>query len=281
MTFDPPQLKTLLGHAGWHDHEVRGVVVFELDPRSTTLIDLALLTLGIRADHHEARLVLTICAQAALNPDPRIPPMKLVRLGAAYGGMLPALAAGLVGMERSLVGMSAVTDAARFLHEVVTSVGWEASDEAIDAALRERRRSGGIIFGFGVPGRPIDERARWMSSRLDEVLRSPRPWWGMYDRIRSRLSFNPNLGAVFAAALLDLGCTPDQVGAISCVVNLFPLLGNAHEGALQAPQLLRELPVEAVQYVGPPPRTSPRAAAARVLEPAHGAASPSPSEDPR
>lgn len=263
MSFEPPHLKTELGHASFDDHEVRGVVVFELDPRSTTLFDLALLTLGIRADKDDAKFVLTVCTQAALNPDPRIPPMKLVRLGAAYGGLLPALAAGLAGIERSLVGMSAVTDAARFLHDFVAEVGWNATDEQIDAALQERRQSRSIIFGFGVPGRPVDERARWMSLRLAEGVRPPRPWWEMYERIRSRLSFNPNLGAVFAAALLDLGCTPDQVGAISCVVNLLPLLGNAHEGSLQAPPALQQLPEEAVRYVGPPARESPRARAAR------------------
>ncbi|MCX4243021.1 hypothetical protein [Paraliomyxa miuraensis] len=255
-------LTTELGHAGWHDHEVRGVVVFELDPRSTTLIDLALLSLGIRADRDEAHLVLTICAQAALNPDPRIPPMKLVRLGATHGGLLSALAAGLVGIERSLVGMSAVTDSAGFLHDFVARVGWDASDDRIHAALQELKRSGAVIYGFGVPGRPVDERARWMSERLDEVLASPRPWWRMYERIRGCLRLPPNLGAVFAAALLDLGCTPDQIGAISCVVNLFPLLGNAHEGARQAPRLLRTLPAETVSYEGPAPRRSPRAARA-------------------
>lgn len=263
MSTEPLLLKTELGHAGWHDHEVRGVIVFDLDPHNTTLIDLALLTLGIRADRDDARLVLTICAQAALNPDPRIPPMKLIRLGAAYGGLLSALAAGLVGMERSLVGMSAVSNSARFLHDFVESVGWQVTDTELDVELRKWKQSGRILFGFGVPGRPVDERARWMSERLDEVLRSPRPWWGMYERIRSRLSLSPNLGAVFAAALLDLGCAPEQVGAISCVVNLFPLVGNAHEGAQQAPRMLRELPAETVRYVGQGPRESPRAAAAR------------------
>lgn len=266
MSVEPPTIKTALGHAGWHDHEVRGVIVFELDPASTSIIDLVLLAVGIPIDRDDARAVVTICAQAVLNPDPRIPPMKLVRLGAAYGSAQSALAIGMAGMQGSYVGMSAIADSARFLHGIAADVGWTASDEAIDAALQERKRQRVDIFGFGVPGRPADERFLWIRGKLDAVVPGARPWWTLFQRVGERLSRdgrNPNVSGAIAAALLELGCSPDEVGALACLFTLPPLLGNAYEGAQQRPTALQRLPDATVEYVGPPPRESPRAIAAR------------------
>jgi hypothetical protein len=266
MSSGIPPLPTNLGHAGWHDHEVRGVVVFDLDPREVTIIDLVLLTLGIPVDGDEARLVVTLCAQAVLNPDPRIPPMKLVRLGAAHGSAQSALAIGMAGMQGSYVGMSAIADSARFLHGVVTEVGWEASDEALHAALEARKRARIDVFGYGVPGRPADERFVWISGKLDALMQRPRPWWRMYGRIgewMARAGRLHNVSGAIGAALLDLGCRLEHVSALACLFTLPPLLGNAYEGAQQRPKVLQRLPEAVVDYVGPPPRESPRARTAR------------------
>lgn len=267
MSTKVPPLTTELGHAGWRDHEVRGVIVFELDPRTVSIIDLVVLTLGIPIDRDDARLVVTICAQAVLNPDPRIPPMKLVRIGAAHGSAQSALAVGMVGMQGSYVGMSAIADSAGFLHGVVTEVGWDASDEVLETALEARKRARTDVFGYGVPGRPIDERFMWISGQLDAAIRRPRPWWRMYERIgawMARGSRGPNVSGAIGAALLDLGCTVDHVGALACLFTLPPLLGNAYEGAEQRPEVIQRLPEGVVDYVGQAPRESPRAAAART-----------------
>jgi hypothetical protein len=267
MSTEIPSFTTELGHAGWHDHEVRGVIVFDLDTRCTAIVDLVLLTLGISTDRDEGRAVVTACAQAALNPDPRIPPMRLVRLAASHGSVLSALAASLAAMQGSYVGPSAVADAARFLHALVAEVGWGADDLSLEAALQRRLRARMTLFGYGVPGRPVDERFVWIRERLRHVTHHPRPWWGMFERLGERLSplhRGPNLGGAIAAALLDLGCTPAQAGALACYCTLPPLLGNAYEGAEQHPAVLQRLPDSTIEYVGPAPRESPRSVAAHV-----------------
>jgi len=263
MTTEVPTITTHLGHAGWDDHEVRGVVLFGVDPRTTSIPDLMLLTLGI-PPHPKAREVVSVCVQAGLNPDPRIPPMKLVRLGAAHGHLLTALATGFVGMQSSYVGMTALSDAAHFLSALQGTLGWDFSDEQLDAAIRERRRNRTGIFGFGVPGRPVDERIVWLSARLEEFLDGPRPWWSLFERTGALLSKyrrQPNFGGGLAAAMLDLGGLPEHTAAMGCLFGLLPLVGNAFEGAQQAPVVLQELPPEvSVHYVGEEARVSPRAA---------------------
>lgn len=260
MNDDEFFLPTHLGHAGWNDHEVRGVVVFDLDldPDTTPYFDLALLTLGIPRSPHAGR-VLALCTQAALNPDPRIPPMKLIRLGAAYGDPLIGLGTGLVGMAGAAVGMSAIARAARFLAELHDELGEAASPDALAEALARRLPR---IEGFGVPGRPTDERFSWIAPRLRK-LGGPRPHGELLDAMAAPLERKhrrPNLGGAIAAALLDIGCPVSSVASAACVIGLLPLLGNAHEGADQAPPLLQALPSErSVSYEGPPPRKSPRA----------------------
>lgn len=263
MSSDRPTIITQLGHAGWHDHEVRGVVVFEIDPACTSTVDLLLLTLGVPTDVGEARKVVELCVQAGLNPDPRIPPMKLVRLGAAHGGLLSGLATGFIGLHDSYAGMSALADAARFLQAIQAALGWDFDDDALDGLLRERRRSRDGIFGFGVAGRPIDERVPWFASHLAELPHGERRWWHLFERIAKLLGKyrrQPNFGGAAAAALLDLGCTAEQICAIACLMGFIPLVGNAHEGSIQAPEELRVLPTTSVAYKGAPPRRSPRAA---------------------
>jgi len=239
-------------------------MIFDLDPLNTALLDLALLAVG-RPTNEESRAVLSACAQAGFNVDPRIPPMKLARLGSACGGTLMGLATAFAALQSSYVGMSAIAEAAKFLVECRSSLEEEYDDQHIDAMLLERRRTRATMAGFGVPGRPSDERVVWLSSALEGLSRGPRPWWHLFEKIGARLSplrRRPNLGGGIAAAMLDLGCDPRQVGALACVLGVIPLVGNALEGATQAPEILRRLPPSpSVRYTGPGARISPRAAA--------------------
>lgn len=267
MTNSGLTLPTRLGHAGWDDHEVRGTVVFDLDSATTRYVDLALLVLDIPPSD-AMRTVCTLCAQASLNPDPRIPPMKLIRLGAAYGSFLSGLATGFAGLTGAAVGISAVLGTTQTLTTLRATLGDEASDPQLDAALGALPSR---LPGFGAPGRPTDERYVWIAERLEATMVGPRPWWTLLHRVGDRLAFlhgkpglrQPNLGGSIAAALLDAGCPPASVEAAAGLVTLLPLLGNAHEGAEQAPALLRSLPIgPSVDYVGAPARRSPRALAA-------------------
>lgn len=265
MSDETLQLATQLGHAGWHEHEVRGVALFDLDSRVASIPELALLVLGVQTTDPRAAEILEACARSILNPDPRIPPMKLVRLGAAHGRIGPGLAAVFVGLEGANLGMSVVESTAEFLCAIDRAIGKDFDEPSLDAFLLEHRHSGERIYGFGVAGRPTDERWEWLSKQLEGVASGPRAWWRLFERAAAMLGRQgrkPSVSGGLAAAMLDLGCSPAQVGALAHLCGILPLLGNALEGAEQAPELLRVLPASCVEYVGRPPRISPRAAGA-------------------
>jgi hypothetical protein len=65
-----------------------------------------------------------------------------------------------------------------------------------------------------------------------------------------------------AAVLLDVGFEPEHVGPMLSLLFQPSYLMHSVDGARLRSAALRRLPVEAVRYVGAPPRTSPRASGA-------------------
>ena len=63
-----------------------------------------------------------------------------------------------------------------------------------------------------------------------------------------------------AAAFLDMGMTPHQIGAMTTCLMQHMFFAHAVEGAGDSGHVLRLLPDECVSYIGREPRTSPRAA---------------------
>jgi hypothetical protein len=69
------------------------------------------------------------------------------------------------------------------------------------------------------------------------------------------------MGIGVAAAFLDLGFTPHQVGSLTSALMQHMFLAHAVEGSAGGSEL-RELPSVRVHFTGRAARTSPRAAAA-------------------
>jgi hypothetical protein len=98
--------------------------------------------------------------------------------------------------------------------------------------------------------------------------RAERPYWtlatALWAASRSRSGLEPNAFGAIAAACLDLGLAPSEIGALTSMLLQPSLLANAFEGArLRSPSLAR-LPASAIAYKGAPPRVTPRAIAAHV-----------------
>jgi hypothetical protein len=272
---ETPALPTRVGHAEWGDNRFRGhSVVRELAGRETIAGLLALAIGGRRVDPVESGLLDDIGVVASVG-DPRIWPLKLVRITASYGGCLAAVAAVNVCSEGAMVGQHGVGAAAALLLDLsrrmrafnVAGASPEIlaqDDLALEDECRRLLEKKGRLFGFGVPFRERDERLDMLIDRVAARERGELPYWRLFTRVaetvrRIRL-LEPNIGLGAAAVCLDIGFTPGQIGPLVTALCSADFWANAFEGAEQAPPGMQSLPLGSVRYVGPPPISSPRAA---------------------
>jgi hypothetical protein len=152
--------------------------------------------------------------------------------------------------------------AARVLHAVRAR---EEAGEALDAILDAWT---GHIPGFGVPARSTDERVATFSAWYEaETSPDARPHWELARRVMTtRPTLRPNITCCAAAAALDLGFDPHQAGLLLTSCAMMCALATSSEASQARESSLQSLPVRYVDYVGPPPSTSPRMRA-RVLSP--------------
>jgi len=195
--------------------------------------------------------------------EPRIWPLKIARLASAYGGMVPGLVAGNLCFHGASVGHLTTGNCAVWLselHDAVVGVDEASAVERFVLARLERRER---LIGYGVPFRPEDERMVALGQVLERHDRLSLPHWRLHvlvSRIvRERKGIEPNIGAGLAAALLDMDFRPPEIGPLVLALGQQIFFANAFEGAHQAPELLRSLPDECVEYAGRAPRVSPRA----------------------
>jgi hypothetical protein len=252
------RLPTRVGHAGWGDNRFRGHSVADELAGATTMWSLLSLAVGHR--------VLTACESAMLDDlatcsaaaDPRIWPLKAIRLGSAWGRFTAGLCTGLLvtdgvhGPEPIVVAMEQLLA----IHDELRR--GEELERIVDRRLAEGR-----IAGFGVAVRDADERATAYQACLERRGAHELPFWSLLRRIEAitvaRRGARMNIGGAMAATLLDLGFAPTDARPIAMMLLVPNLIANAHEGAAQAPAVLQHLPEAAIRYVGPPPRKSPRA----------------------
>jgi hypothetical protein len=265
-------LSTRVGHAEWGDNHFRGYsVARDLSAHESTIGLLILAIVGRRIDENE-RLMLDDLVTVMTVADPRIWPLKLVRVTSAYGGCLAAVAAATVSLEEALVGHHIVGRAAEMLIHLADGISAGSIDPAKDddRILEEHCRrllaNQGRLFGLGVPFRPRDERVDMLTERVAARGRSEMPYWRLFAkageifwRIRH---VRPNVGLAASAIFLDMGFIPAQLGPLMTAIGSAPFWANAFEGAEQAPACLQTLPENCVSYVGPGARPSPRAARA-------------------
>ncbi len=262
MDADVP-LHTRVAHAGHRDNRYFGHAVGAELAGQTGWWALTAMACGRDPISPEDAAVLDDLAVCCTVADPRIWPLKLVRIASAWGHPLAALATAMRAIE-GFHGPFAALGAARWFTALRAELG-ESPDAATlaDAVARRLRDDPSPIGGFGVPARDEDERVAWLQRCLDQRGRAGGTHWRLMRAIEAELvrerATRVNIGGASAAILLDLGFTADAVPWMSLLV-LFPsLYANAIEGGEQAPAILRELPADAIDYRGPAPRRSPRA----------------------
>jgi hypothetical protein len=254
---------TRVAWAGWHEHQYYGHRVFAELAGSETYAGLMAIAVGAPRLAPEERWVLEdICAVLTVA-EPRIWPNKVSRLVASYGRVIPATLAGCLCFESELIGPWTTGQTAQNLVELAHALGEDRSEKAIEGAVIELLDRRKRLLGFGVPFRPKDERLVALTACIARRGRDGRLYWNLSERVwevlRRLKGLEPNIGSGVAAAMLDLGLSPEQIPPLTIGLNLNIFLANAFEGARQAPEVLRRLPERLVEYVGPPDRLSPRA----------------------
>lgn len=258
-------LPTRVGHLGRDDHRYCGFgSLTELIGHESYAGTLSLAVGGRRLSPDEAA-ALDDLACALSCADPRIWPLKMIRVAASYGGIFLPHAAGQMVLENDVIGTWTIRLGAQGLLDLRAAIGDQADDDEVvtrevDRYLERHHR----LVGYGVPFRETDERLVALRARVEATGRAALPHWRLQDAVarvmlRDR-KLRPNIGAGAAALLLDMGFDATQAGLMTVFVNQNVFVANAYEGALQAPAALRSLPADAAAYAGPPPRRSPRAA---------------------
>lgn len=253
---------------GFPEHRFRGHAVFgELFGHESTSSLIAMAVAGRRLSAGEAA-VLDEIAAATLVGDPRIWPLKLIRIVASYGGLLAGYAAGHAAIEGDRIGPPITRHAAEMLVEIRNAVGDQIDDRTVlereaRAFLSKRKR----LIGYGIPFRPYDERYVVLRERMVARGRAELPYFRVHDVlsdvVRQERSLPPNAGIGVAAILLDMGFSPAELAAIFHFINQPVFIANAYEAAQQRSPELRELPTASIAYAGRPARRSPSAAARR------------------
>jgi len=257
------RLETRVGLAQWGDNRFRGHSVANELVGSSDLWSLVALAVGHRRLTPLEAAILDDLATSGCAADPRIWPLKAVRLGSAYGRFTPGLIAGLLATDGAH-GPGSVRLCAESLLSIAAELGADGDDAALDAIVARRLGDAeNPLHGFGVAAREHDERAVTFAKCLAKRGVAIGAMWRIFARTEASTrrvrGISANFGGTMAAILLDLGLGPAQIPAFVLTVLYPSLVANAHEGAAQAPEVLRELPRGSVRYVGPAPRKSPRA----------------------
>jgi hypothetical protein len=246
------KMRTAVGSAGFDDHRFRGFSLYRdlLGVESFTAM-IALAIDGVRRTADEAAMLDDLAA-AVCVADPRIWPCKLARVSAGYGSPLAGVAASTYAMQDALIGPWTAQGAAEFLEACGTS----ASREELSRQISAKKR----VLGFGVPARGRDERVLALSERIKARGRETLPWWkvteALIDLMRSERGIEPNISIAFAAACLDLGFAPKQIGLLATALWQLVPIANAAEGSEQS--VLQQMPFGTVEYVGAAPRATMR-----------------------
>lgn len=264
MKTEPLKLPTKCAHWGWDDHRYFGYAVFDDLVGHESMIGLSALSVLGRRLSKECCDVLDDIVSTSTLADPRIWPLKITRLVAAYGSIMPAVAAGLIIQEGSRIGPWTIGDAATALVGIHTELANFEQDGALVRGVIERYlETHRVILGFGTPYRSADERLKAFRIRMRRNGRDQLPYWQTMNRVaeavRSLRRVEPNIAIGMGAAMLDMGVSAVEIGPLMTSLYQHMFFGNAVEGAHQSPAILREIPREYISYVGAARRTSPRA----------------------
>lgn len=264
MTSSRLTLPTRCAHWGHSDHRYFGHAVFdELTGHETSTGLTALSVLGRRLPREYCDMLDDIACISTLA-DPRIWPLKITRLVASYGSVMPAVAAGLTIQQGALVTPWQAAEAALTLQELNAEVAEQSDDPSrVRLALDARFARRGAVSGFGMPCRNTDERLVALRACVQRRDRAHFPYWRLLSTIiegaRPLRRFAPNIGLGIAATMLDMDIAVSEIGPLTSSLFQHMYVANALEAARDSAADLREMPHEYVTYSGVPPRVSPRA----------------------
>lgn len=257
-------ITTRVAALGFPDHRFRGYSVLRELVAHETTASLIALSIGGRRLSPDETAALDDLAAILLVADPRIWPLKLIRVVASYGGALAGYAAGHMVVEGDRIGPPTSRYAAELLVELREAVGARLDDRA--AIAEEARRliaNRKRLIGYGIPFRPFDERYVALRERVVRRGRADLPYFRLQDVlsevVKTDRRLPPNIGIGSAALLLDMGFDPVESAAIIHFVNQPVFIANAYEAGTEPSPELRVLPPGAIAYSGVAPRESPRA----------------------
>lgn len=250
-------LSTRVGAARFGDNLFRGhSVSHELAGKISQWELLALAVEHRTLDPDDTALLddMVVCCIAA---DPRIWPLKIVRLLACYGHTTAGMLAGTYCTEGSPFGWRACGLAAEFLQQLAAL----AETQPLTSALALMRQGLPVVPGFGVPARSADERVVALRRCVEQRAPARREFWSLAHRVEAELGERTplNVGGACGALLLDRGFSPAQIFALGPTLAAPNYLANAIEGAAQAPAVLQRLPTESLDDRTEAARLSPRA----------------------
>jgi citrate synthase len=258
-------IRTGVGRALDGDYAQFGLSVFRDLAESTSYLGLIAFSLTGQRMSREDEIVLDDLAVSSHVTEPRVWPIKLSWVVGSLGRAVPGYIAGIVALDSDILGGRVGEDAARLLVELRRAVdAGGGGDDAIRLFVEKQPK----LFGFGVPVRSVDERLVAFKAALAHRNYQPGEHWKLAERFwrvaRDSRRIEVNIIGATAALCLDLGFTPAQIAPMAVMLLTPTFLANATEAAAQSPEILRSLPDECVRYVGPAPRESPRAIAARA-----------------
>jgi len=252
-------IRTKVGRAGFGDYDHFGLRVFRDLAGRTSYLGLIAFAITGRRLHPEDEDLLDDLAVSSHVPEPRVWPMKLARVAASLGRSMPAFLCGCVVLDSDVLGGRVAEDAAAMLVALREHLSAVADDDASILAFVDGHKR---LVGFGVPFRPIDERVAAFRACLERRGRQPGPYWLLAERfwrvVKERHGVEVNIIGAASAICLDLGFRPREIAPVAAMLLQPTLLANAVAGVVESPEELRCLPVDAVRYVGPAPRQSPR-----------------------
>jgi hypothetical protein len=268
MSLPELTIRTRSAHWGWDEHRYFGLRVFEELTGNESMTGLMALSIIGRRLPADCCGVLDDAAAALTLADPRIWPLKLTRVVAAYQSPIPALCAGMLLENEARIGPWAFLEASRVLLELHTAIAEAAGD--VDGVVNAYLTQHSFVWGFGTPFRGRDERLvafrRSMQKRGRDVL----PYWRTMETVAAAVTqakkAEPNMGIAVAAALLDMGLEPQEILLLVVALMQHMFFAHALDGARSDAVALRELPVDYVKYDGRPPRLSPRAKQAELTD---------------
>ncbi len=250
---------THVAHADHGEHRYFGLRVLADLLGHETLTGLVALAVLERRPTTDDKEVLDAVSVAVTAADPRIWPLKVARLVSSYGETLAGFAAGQLAMMGTYVSPRIIGDAAEHLARLRLALGGRTAEDVVSEHVATTPR----LAGYGIPLRERDERFEALRTFMMGRERARMEHWHVQEQLSGWLwrerRLAPNIGIGLAAALLDLGCSPPQAGALSTFLIQHTFAANSFEAATQRAAAMQRLPIDRVEYVGRARRASPRA----------------------